>query len=46
MFKPIRMLVLILIAFLAGVLFERHNTSEKCGAAGGRIDAGLCRGVS
>ena len=46
MFKPIRLLILILFAFLAGVLFERNNTSEKCSTAGGQMDAGLCLGAS
>ena len=45
MFKPVRMLLLILVAFLAGVFFERNNTSEKCTASGGVMDAGLCRGA-
>ncbi|ABG30954.1 hypothetical protein RD1_1310 [Roseobacter denitrificans OCh 114] len=44
-FKPIRLLFLILAAFLAGLLFERNNTSEKCRTAGGTMDAGLCRNV-
>lgn len=46
MFKPIRLLVLILLAFLAGVFFERRSTTEKCNLAGGSMDAGLCRGAS
>jgi ribose/xylose/arabinose/galactoside ABC-type transport system permease subunit len=46
MFRPVRFLIVVLLAFLAGVLFERSNTSDRCTAAGGRMDAGLCRGIS
>ena len=45
MFKPIRLLFLMLLAFVAGLLFERNATSEKCSQAGGQMDAGLCRGA-
>ncbi|MFK7762037.1 MAG: hypothetical protein AB8B62_02150 [Roseobacter sp.] len=45
MFKPIRLLILVLFAFFAGILFERNNTSEQCRAAGGEMNAGLCQGV-
>ena len=45
MFKPVRLLILLLVAFVAGLLFERYKVSEKCSASGGRMDAGLCRGV-
>jgi hypothetical protein len=40
------MLFLIAFAFLAGLLFERNAASEKCTAAGGSMEAGLCRGAS
>ncbi|MEE4187091.1 MAG: hypothetical protein V2I76_01410 [Roseobacter sp.] len=46
MFKPIRLVILLGAAFLAGLLFERYNSSEKCVQAGGSMDAGLCRGAS
>ena len=43
MFRPIRTLFLILIAFVAGLLFERSQTAEKCRALGGAYSVGLCR---
>ncbi|MEM1350787.1 MAG: hypothetical protein AAGF27_00505 [Pseudomonadota bacterium] len=43
MFKPIRMLILAALAFIAGVLFERQNATERCTAAGGTVTDGLCR---
>jgi hypothetical protein len=46
MFSLIRTFILVMIAFVAGVLFERSNTGELCVAAGGRMAAGLCRGAS
>ncbi|MGA9250948.1 MAG: hypothetical protein WBV78_20750 [Roseobacter sp.] len=46
MFKPVRLLILISAAFLAGLMVERYNVSEKCKQAGGTMDAGLCRGAS
>jgi ribose/xylose/arabinose/galactoside ABC-type transport system permease subunit len=45
MFRPIRLLFLIVLAFLTGVFMERQNVSEACAAAGGQMDAGLCRGL-
>ncbi|WP_298920414.1 hypothetical protein [uncultured Roseobacter sp.] len=45
MFRPIRTLSLIFIAFLAGLLFERSRVSDDCVAAGGTMLAGLCRGA-
>lgn len=46
MFRPVRFVVVVLLAFVAGMLFERSGASDRCLAAGGRMDAGLCRGVS
>lgn len=46
MFRPVRTLILIVFAFMAGLLFERSRASEDCKAAGGTMLAGLCRGAS
>ncbi len=46
MFRLIRATFLVLIAFVAGLLFERSQTAEACKAAGGTMAAGLCRGAS
>jgi len=45
MFRPVRLILLIAAAFLAGLMVERYNVSEKCKQAGGKVDAGLCRGL-
>jgi hypothetical protein len=44
MFRLIRILFLILIAFLGGIFFERAQVRELCGAAGGTLTRGLCIG--
>lgn len=46
MFSLIRTAFLVMIAFVAGLLFERSQTAEQCVAAGGTMSAGLCRGAS
>ncbi len=46
MFGLIRSTILVLIAFVAGLMFERSNAGETCRAAGGTMQAGLCRGVA
>lgn len=35
MFGLIRLVIACLIAFVAGVMFERHNQSEACAQDGG-----------
>ena len=45
MFRPIRTLMLLLFAFVAGVLFEKAQTNEACDARGGSMSEGLCLGV-
>lgn len=42
MFRPLRLVILIALAFVAGVFFERQNVSEKCAEAGGAMASGLC----
>ena len=46
MFGLIRLTVLMLFAFVAGLLFERANAAERCTAAGGTMSAGLCIGAT
>jgi hypothetical protein len=43
MFKPVRLIILISAAFLAGVMVERFNVSEKCKEAGGTMNESLCQ---
>ncbi|WP_193743435.1 hypothetical protein [Tateyamaria sp. ANG-S1] len=42
MFGLIRTAILILIAFVAGLLFERSQASEACAAQGGVMRDGVC----
>lgn len=46
MFRLIRLVLFVLIAFVAGVLFERSARADRCLDAGGRMnDAGFCEGM-
>ncbi|XDA99144.1 hypothetical protein AB1M95_04340 [Sulfitobacter sp. LCG007] len=45
MFRPIRTLMLIGVAFLAGLFTERANQRESCLERGGEMSEGLCLGV-
>lgn len=44
MFGIVRLIVLCLIAFVAGVLFERQAQAERCIAAGGVWESRVCLG--
>ena len=44
MLRPIRTLVLLGLAFLAGVFFERQQQLDRCAAASGTMTNGLCLG--
>jgi hypothetical protein len=46
MFRPVRTLVLMAVLFLVGLFYERHQHQERCAAAGGTVENGLCRGES
>ena len=46
MFRLLRTALLVMFAFVAGLLFERSQTAEACVAAGGTMSAGLCKGAS
>ncbi|WP_299673752.1 hypothetical protein [uncultured Roseobacter sp.] len=45
MFRPIRTLMLVLVAFLAGLFVERANQRDSCLDRGGAMSEGLCIGV-
>ncbi len=45
MLRPIRTLVLITIAFGAGLLFERFQQNDMCQSRGGAMSEGICIGV-
>ncbi|MEL6242274.1 MAG: hypothetical protein AAFV87_03435 [Pseudomonadota bacterium] len=42
MFRLIRTILLVLLAFVAGMLFERQSMAESCRDSGGRVADGLC----
>ena len=45
MFRPVRTLFLVLLAYLSGVFVERFNHSDRCLDRGGMVSDGLCIGV-
>lgn len=46
MFGLIRTAILVMIAFVGGLMFERAQASEACTALGGTFSDGICRGVT
>ncbi|MFZ7092476.1 hypothetical protein [Primorskyibacter sp. 2E233] len=43
MFRLIRFFVLLMVAFVAGVFFERNAASERCVSAGAKwLRTGVC----
>lgn len=46
MFSLIRTALLVMLAFVAGVLMERSAAGTRCAEAGGTMSAGLCKGTS
>ena len=42
MFRLVRLVVLCMMAFVAGVFYERLNAKEACDAIGGVETNGLC----
>jgi hypothetical protein len=45
MFRPIRTLILLLLAFVSGVFFERLNHTDRCLDRGGMVLDDLCFGL-
>lgn len=45
MFRPIRSLIMILIAFVVGMLFEDSLHRKTCLDRGGEMSEGLCFGA-
>ncbi len=45
MLRLVRLIVLVLVAFVAGVFYERGNSQQKCETSGGQwMRAGFCAG--
>lgn len=45
MFRPVRTIIMLLVTFVAGVLFERAAQKDQCLDRGGALSEGLCIGV-
>jgi len=45
LFRPIRLIIFVTIAFAAGILFERNQTSEACATLQGAYVDGICKGA-
>ncbi|MEM6563287.1 MAG: hypothetical protein AAF665_02510 [Pseudomonadota bacterium] len=43
MLRLVRTIILVLLAFVAGLLVERYNAAERCTASGGAMQDGLCK---
>lgn len=46
MFGLIRTIILLLVAFVAGLFYERNQAGELCEAEGGALVRGICKGVA
>lgn len=46
MFRIIRLVVLCLISFVAGILFERQAHGDRCVAKGGTMTGAICTGAA
>jgi len=44
MIRPFRTLILLILAFAAGIGFDRIKQAERCRDAGGILKAELCTG--
>ncbi|WP_298839856.1 hypothetical protein [uncultured Roseobacter sp.] len=45
MFRPVRTLILVLLTFFAGIMYERARQSDTCLDRGGAVSEGICIGV-
>jgi len=42
--RPIRTVMMLVLAFAAGIGFDRVKHTERCHIVGGSVEAGLCTG--
>ena len=42
LFRPFRLLILLGIAFIAGILYERGEVKARCEQVGGDMESGFC----
>lgn len=45
MFRLLRFLFLLFVAFIAGILFERNAMADNCLDRGGHVEKGICIGA-
>ena len=45
LFHPIKLIIFVTIAFAAGILFERNQTSKACATLQGAYVDGICKGA-
>ncbi len=43
--RPFRTLIILAVAFVAGLVFERSQHTDRCLDRGGAVDQGICVGV-
>ena len=44
MFRHVRLLLFVTVAFVGGVVYERNAHRDRCLDAGGRVEMDLCEG--
>jgi len=44
MFRPVRTFLLIILAFMAGLFYQRGIYADECLDRGGRMNDGICFG--
>ncbi len=45
-FRPIRLLIIIGIAFTVGVVYEKQKYKKICGEIGGKLNGSICTAQS
>ncbi|MDG0987893.1 MAG: hypothetical protein P8O74_10630 [Paracoccaceae bacterium] len=42
-FRPVRLLIIVGIAFTAGIIYEKQNYKEICSEMGGTFNEAVCK---
>jgi hypothetical protein len=42
-FRPVRLLIIVGIAFTAGIVYEKQKYKEICGEIGGTFSGSICK---
>ncbi|GIR83713.1 MAG: hypothetical protein VXX75_03600 [Pseudomonadota bacterium] len=43
LFRPLRLLIIIGAAFIAGIIYEKQKYKEMCGEIGGTLTESICK---